>query len=230
MVFLGCKKRLENITIVSYRGKKKVFEVGALPNKLYEYKRNKNVALENIVYSTDIFTDIGKGELAKKEDIEKEFGAYGEKAVRRILDCGTERRDSAAREHEQKSALKAVKEGIQLRIRSANGERLTALQVDNLLKKVGHAAGTDVPKVQISKIAKKAIALGYRRRSIFLRVLGEANWAEVEKNLSQGSFFLVYPTHVELSDDLYGAVHRHAEKEGVLLEEMPEEEIAEKEI
>lgn len=232
MVFLGSKKQLDSITVVSYRGKKKVFEVGAVPNKLYEYKRNKSMPLEDVVHSTCIFADISRGELAKTEDIEREFGVIGEKAVKIILDSGTERRDSAVRAHELQSSLKAVKEGVHTRVRSPAGEQLTQIEIDALLKKVGHKVTTDPPKVQVSKIAKKAAALGYKRRTVLLRVSGKVIWEEVKSKITadNGSFLNVYESHIEITDDLYGMVLRHAEAQGATIEEIPEETAAEREI
>ncbi|KAI5185519.1 ribosome maturation protein SDO1 [Nematocida homosporus] len=222
------RKELVGVTVVQYKGAHgRVFEVGVRPNKLYEYKRNPGLALAEVLHTECVFSDINRGEVARAAEVRAEFGVTGEGALRAILAGGTARRDSAARAVELASLRKAVCAGLQERLRLPTGGRINAVQAEGLLKEVGHAVSTKPPKVQVAEIAKKAVQLGWQRRRIKLRASESIDWAGVVAAVPEGSVFQSHGCCLEASDDLYGLICREAERAGVSIEEIPEEEIEE---
>ncbi|OAG31554.1 ribosome maturation protein SDO1 [Nematocida displodere] len=225
MVFAPETKKMDNVTVLTYKGKSKTYEIAAIPNKLYEYKRNRSLSVDAVVQSRSIFSDLSRGELAKREDLEKEFGESREEAIRKILDKGVKKRDKAAREYEQENLRKAVKEGVLKRLRTGTGQKLTPEQAEELFKLAQYAPSTKPAKAQVSDLAKKAVRLGYQRKVIRMKVQTEgALWPEAGVP-AEGSFFtFLTPTLIEATDDLYGHIHRIAEENQIILEDLPEPE------
>lgn len=222
-------KKLQDIVVVVYRGKHGNYEVAAHPKKLYEYRR-KTACIEEVLCTESIFSDISRGKLASKKNIEDEFNTTGKKALEIILNYGTERKDSATREYEQQSAKKAVSEGIVQRIRKENNKMLTKKEAEEILKKINYIPSAKPMKIQITDALKKAIQLGYSRRMIRIQINKKIDWAEVVKTLPYGSFFAEKDCIIEASDDLYGAIHRASILNNAEIEELLEDEEHEVEI
>lgn len=231
------KTKLENITVLRYRGKNRAFEVLAVPNKLGEYRRASGAPIDSVLASRRIFADARMGQLAKKEDLLAEFGALHEDGVLKlILTKGTQKGDRATRDSEHSALGKSIREGLLRRLRTPEGRKLSDIQVEQLLKKVAYnPAHTKPVKAQVSELAKKAVLLGYQRKRISVEVRSSAPDVlfEIEKNLLAsgllpGSAFSTEQHEgwvlVSLSDDLYGEMHRLAESRRWDIKERPDEE------
>ncbi|KAI5189749.1 ribosome maturation protein SDO1 [Nematocida sp. AWRm77] len=211
------RKKLDNVTVVQYKGKNKTYEIIAIPNKLYEYKRKKDMPLDAVLHTQSIFTDASRGKLAKTEDVKKDFGGTYEKALRCILEQGSEQKDKATREYEQSNTKKLIVEGVCRRLRSKNNVPLTAVQVEDLLRSILYIQTNKPPKVQVNLIIKQLLPLGYMRRTIRMQVEGSIDLQEVLSALPQGSFCRVTENTIEATDDLYGSIHRLAEEQKVAI-------------
>ncbi|KAI5181048.1 ribosome maturation protein SDO1 [Nematocida sp. AWRm80] len=227
-------KRLENVTVITFKTKNRSYEVAAVPNRLYEYKRNKKIPIGEIVHTTSIFTDISKGEIAKKADILKDLKTKTlEDALVFILDNGVEKKDRATREYENESIRKSVKEGIFTRVRTVENELLSAEEQERLLKRVEYSPSTKPIKVQINDVIKKAIQIGYTRRTIRISIspkdLTLIDWTKLEP-LPEGSSFRIENNTIHITDDLYGRVYRLAQEKGIQLVDEIEKEEQETEI
>ncbi|KAH9386312.1 ribosome maturation protein SDO1 [Nematocida major] len=220
-------KKLQDIVVVVYKGKHGTYEVAAHPKRLYEYRR-KTASLEDVLCTESIFSDISRGRLASRKSISEEFKKDNRGALEVILSQGTERKDSATREYEQESARKAVAEGLLQRVRKENNRRLTQEEAEAVLKTINYTPSTKPMKVQISDAIKKAVQLGYSKRAIQVRAGKGMDWAALKSSLPAGSFIreTARAGVVEMSDDLYGPVHRAASAQGVELEDLPEDEEA----
>lgn len=231
------KTKLENITVLRYRGKHRAFEVLAVPNKLGEYRRSSAAPIDSVLATRSIFADARMGRLAKKEDLLAEFGSLHEDNVlRMILMKGTEKGDRETRDSENSALGKSIREGVRRRLRTAEGRRLSDIQVEQLLKKVAYQPTHNKPvKAQVSEVAKKAVLLGYQRKRISVEVRSSSpdTLFEIEKSLQAsglqpGSAFSTEQHEgwvlVSLSDDLYGEMHRLAESHKWDIKELPDEE------
>ncbi|KAI5171694.1 ribosome maturation protein SDO1 [Nematocida sp. LUAm3] len=224
------KKKIENITVVVYRGKRRNLEIAAIPNKLYEYKRKQDMLISEVVPTFAIFSDFGRGKLASKEEILQELGVHGEEAVRKILNFGAEKGDTATRELLQENMKKSVKDGVLTRLRGKNRELISSSEADELLRKTGYTVSSKSVKLQINEVIKKALKLGYKRRVMEILVKpGKdtyVDWKEIEETLPDGSFFQKKDKSIVISDDMYGAVCRYAEEHNIELEDVSDEKKA----
>lgn len=215
------RKKLDNVTVVQYRGRHRAFEIIAVPNRLYEYKRNPEMSLDEVLQTRSIFADTSRGELAKAEDVSREFGADRESALRKILEQGSERKDKETREYELEVTGKAILEGVVARVRAPDRAKLTAAQAEELLRKLAYVQNKKPPKAQVADITKRAVKLGYTRRTVRMRAHGALDLSTIE--LPEGSHYTVRGGAIEATDDLYGAIHRLAERAQVRVEDLPEE-------
>ncbi|KAI5134209.1 ribosome maturation protein SDO1 [Nematocida ausubeli] len=224
-------KKLQDIVVVVYKGKHGNYEVAAHPKKLYEYRR-QTASLDEVLWTESIFSDISKGKLAGKKSVQDEFGRDHGKALEEILKLGTERKDSATREYEQENSKKAMAEGIIHRMRKEGGEVLTHAEAEGVLRKINYTPSGKPMKIQLSDVLKKTVLLGYARRKIRARVAKRLDWSAITSALPIGSFLREIDATgiIEMSDDLYGAVHRHAESHNAEIEDLPDIEDAEVEI
>lgn len=216
------RKKIEDATVVQYKGKYGNFEIVAVPNKLYEYKRDTKMGLDEVLQSRSIFADASKGKQARTEEIQKEFGGGREEALRIILEQGSEKKDKATREYEFEVSRRKIVEGVMSRVRTVDGRRMSANNVEELLKKIAYAMSGRPEKVQVSEIAKKAVKHGYKRKVLKMKISKAIDLSGVV--LGEGSHCAVKNSVVEATDDLYGQIHRIADEEGALIEELPEEE------
>lgn len=205
------RKKLDNVTVVQYRGRQRVYEIIAIPNKLYEYKRNPRLSLDEVLHTQSIFTDSSRGELARADEIKQEFGGSSEDALRKILEQGSEQKDKATREYEQSTTRKLIVDGVSKRLRTSDGRPVTQPQVEELLRTISYVQTTKPPKVQVNLIIKRLLPLGYTRRVIRMRADGPLNLQEITDSLPDGSSCTMTGQMIEATDDLYGPIHRLAE-------------------
>ncbi|XP_057295064.1 ribosome maturation protein SBDS-like [Hydractinia symbiolongicarpus] len=66
--------RLTNVAIVRMKKSGKRFEVACYKNKVMSWRKGAEKDLDEVVQTEQIFTNVSKGQLAKKEDLIKAFG------------------------------------------------------------------------------------------------------------------------------------------------------------
>jgi len=81
--------RLTNVAIVRLKKGGKRFEIACYPNKVQQYRDKIETDLSEVLQVDKIFINVSKGQIARKEDLEKAFGSDDEKkAVEQILQKG----------------------------------------------------------------------------------------------------------------------------------------------
>jgi len=81
--------RLTNIAIVRQKKGGKRFEIACYKNKVISWRRGAEKDIDEVVQTQQVFMNVSKGELAKKEDLLKAFGSDDmEKVVLQILTKG----------------------------------------------------------------------------------------------------------------------------------------------
>ncbi len=85
------------------------YELVVDPNKAIEYREGKEVSLEDVLRSPNIFTDAHKGELAPLEDVKKDLGVESEEeAIEKILREGEIQLTEEYREKRKKQVYEQV--------------------------------------------------------------------------------------------------------------------------
>ncbi|BES97463.1 Ribosome maturation protein [Nesidiocoris tenuis] len=66
--------RLTNVAVVRMKKAGKRFEIACYKNKVVSWRNNVEKDLDEVLQTTTVFTNVSKGQVAKKEDIVKAFG------------------------------------------------------------------------------------------------------------------------------------------------------------
>jgi len=73
--------RLTNVAIVRQKKGGKRFEIACYKNKVISWRKGAEKDLDEVVQTQQIFTNVGKGQSAKKEDLVKAFGTEDEREI-----------------------------------------------------------------------------------------------------------------------------------------------------
>lgn len=75
------QKRLTNIAVVKYRKCGKRFEIACYKNKVLNWRNGVEKDLDEVLQTTAVFSNVSKGVLAKKEDVQAAFGTTDEQSI-----------------------------------------------------------------------------------------------------------------------------------------------------
>ena len=95
--------RLTNVAVVRYKAKGQRFEVACYKNKVQNYRDNVENDLNEVLQIYEIFTNVSKGEQAKKADIKKCLHEDKDEAIKIILEKGELQVSELERESEFES-------------------------------------------------------------------------------------------------------------------------------
>ncbi|KAH0574749.1 Shwachman-Bodian-Diamond protein-like protein [Spironucleus salmonicida] len=70
--------------IISFKGDKQTFQVLAIPDKVFEFRKNQDMNLDNVVFSQTIYTNAKEGKEASIADL----ASLGQKPLIKILNEG----------------------------------------------------------------------------------------------------------------------------------------------
>mmetsp|Transcript_16541 Transcript_16541/g.27344 ORF Transcript_16541/g.27344 Transcript_16541/m.27344 type:complete len:252 (+) Transcript_16541:131-886(+) len=83
------QKRLTNVSVVRYKKFGKRFEIACYKNKVLEWRNKIEKDLDEVLQVRSVFENVSKGQLAKKEDLQKVFATVDqEKIILVILEQG----------------------------------------------------------------------------------------------------------------------------------------------
>lgn len=101
--------RLTNVAVVRMKRAGKRFEIACYKNKVVSWRNKTETDLDEVLQTQNVFTNVSKGEFAKKEDLVKCFGHDDvEKICKQILDKGELQISEKERSNQLESALKDV--------------------------------------------------------------------------------------------------------------------------
>lgn len=101
--------RLTNVAVVRMKRGGKRFEIACYKNKVVSWRNKTETDLDEVLQTQNVFTNVSKGEFAKKEDLVKCFGHDDiEKICKQILDKGELQISEKERHNALESALKDV--------------------------------------------------------------------------------------------------------------------------
>jgi Shwachman-Bodian-Diamond syndrome (SBDS) protein len=83
------QKRLTNVAVVRFKRHGKRFEVACYKNKVQDWRAGAETDIDEVLQTTDVFTNVSKGQFAKAEDLQLAFGTTdGPTICREILAKG----------------------------------------------------------------------------------------------------------------------------------------------
>jgi len=101
--------KLTNVAIVRLKKGGKRFELACYPNTVLTYRDNIEKNLDQVLQSNQIFTNVSKGAVAKKEELKKCFGTDNDKEViKTILEKGELQEGGKERESKLENHFKDI--------------------------------------------------------------------------------------------------------------------------
>ncbi|TRM62374.1 SBDS protein C-terminal domain-containing protein [Schizophyllum amplum] len=101
--------KLTNVSIVRLKKGGKRFEIACYKNKVQEYRNGVETDLDDVLQISNVFINVGKGELAKTADLKKSFGTTDQDTVvKEILKKGEMQVGEKEREHDLTSLRKEI--------------------------------------------------------------------------------------------------------------------------
>ena len=73
--------RMTNVATIRLRRAGKRFEVACYPNKVLSWRNGVEDDIDEVLQTESVFLNVSKGQLAKKEDLQKAFGTTDERKV-----------------------------------------------------------------------------------------------------------------------------------------------------
>ncbi|KAF7968099.1 hypothetical protein HWV62_38538 [Athelia sp. TMB] len=101
--------KLTNVSIVRLKKGGKRFEIACYKNKVQEWRTGVETNLDDVLQISNVFTNVGKGEVAKANDLQKAFGTSSvDDAVKEILKKGEVQVNEKERDHDLTSLRKEI--------------------------------------------------------------------------------------------------------------------------
>ena len=79
------QKRLTNISIVKYKSHGKKFEIACYKNKVLNWRDGVEQDIDEVLQTTTIFSNVGRGVFAPSSDIKTAFGEKDEETICKII-------------------------------------------------------------------------------------------------------------------------------------------------
>lgn len=236
------QKRLTNIAIVHLEVGGKRFEIACYRNKVLNWREGIEKDLSEVIQADTVFSNVGKGNVAKKQDLKKAFGTNDlEEICKRILKSGELQVSDKEREVHNEGVFRDIVQIVVERcVHPQTGRQHTALSVENALKSIKggfNMKGQDSAKKQALKAIGALVAEfpdSFARAKMRLRIvcperlrleirqhLTESCGAKVEDESgdaaaeSHAFTFTCDPSHYRQLDQLATVTHKD---EGVALQ------------
>ena len=101
--------RHTNIAVVRMKVKGKKYEIACYKNKVLNWRNKIETDIDEVVQTQMVFTNVGKGQVANKKDLDKCFGSTDHaEIVRRILDSGVLQVSDKEREMEYSNLFRDI--------------------------------------------------------------------------------------------------------------------------
>lgn len=74
-------KLLTNVAVVRLKKSGKKFELACYQNKVLNWRSKQEGNINEVLQIDKVFSDVGKGEFAKKKDMQSAFGSMSEEQI-----------------------------------------------------------------------------------------------------------------------------------------------------
>lgn len=149
--------RFTNVAVVRLQRGGKRFEIACYKNKVVEWRKKITTDLDEVLQTPTIFTNVGKGVVAKKAELSKAFNTTDqEKIIQMILDKGEIQVSTEERKLELENSFKDIAQiVVEKCINPETGRPLTVGMVEKAMRDIHYSvkAGKS-PKQQALEVIK----------------------------------------------------------------------------
>jgi len=149
------QKRLTNIAIVKYKSHGKRFEIACAKNKVLDWREGVETILDEVLQTTTIFENVGKGKMAATKDVQTVFGDKSEEDICKfILENGELQVSEKERDVQLSELFRQVATVIAEKcVSPQTGLPLTRTMVESLMKECHISIRPGIPaKKQALKV------------------------------------------------------------------------------
>lgn len=177
----GSSVKFTNISQIRMKKGDKRFEIVCYRNKVQDWRNGIEKDIDEVVQVPQVFINVGKGELAGAQDLQKYFGTTDvEKAVLEILNKGELQVGGKERQQQQEQLHQAVLQVIATKvINPKNGRPYPASILEKVLDRIDFRFSATKPaKVQALEAIKlllEAQLIPIVRARMRIRVTDDAN-------------------------------------------------------
>jgi len=139
------QKRLTNIAIVRLKSHGKRFEIACYKNKVLNWRDGIEKDINEVIQTDTIFDNVGKGKVAKEQDLKSSFGTVDlEEICRKILKSGELQVSDKEREVHLEGLFRDIVQIVVERcVHPQTGRHLTPHAVESALRGTGFSVQPD---------------------------------------------------------------------------------------
>lgn len=131
--------KLANVSQVRIKKGKKKYEIVCYPNKVQDWRKGIEKDIDEVVQVPQVFTNVGKGEIASAGDLKASFGTSDvEKVVLEILEKGELQVGNKERAQEQEQThAKVLQQVVSKTLNPRNKKPYTVGVIEKTLQELG---------------------------------------------------------------------------------------------
>ncbi|SCM05483.1 ribosome maturation protein SBDS, putative [Plasmodium chabaudi chabaudi] len=137
--------KFTNVAIVKYKHKGNKFEIACYKNKIIDWKNGNELNIDDVLQSHLIFTNISKGEIAKKSQLNSCFNSDDNYEIcKTILEKGTLQISNRERTILKEKMYKDIIEMLhEMSVNPQTGYPLSTNMIESMIKNVGYSINID---------------------------------------------------------------------------------------
>ncbi|EUD65777.1 hypothetical protein C922_03760 [Plasmodium inui San Antonio 1] len=137
--------KFTNVAIVKYKHKGKKFEIACYKNKIIDWKNGIELNIDDVLQSHLIFTNVSKGEIAKKSELNSCFNSDNNYEIcKTILEKGTLQISNKERSIMKEKIYKDMIEILhEMSVNPQTGYPLSTNMIESLVKNIGYSINMD---------------------------------------------------------------------------------------
>ncbi|RSH77822.1 uncharacterized protein EHS24_002882 [Apiotrichum porosum] len=141
----GTNIKLTNVSIVKMKKGGKRFEIACYKNKVNEFRTGVETDLSEVLQIEQVFTNVPKGQAAKKEDWTKAFGTDDmNKVIEEILRKGELQVNNLERSHQLAALSREIATLVaEMTVDPATGRKHTVGMVEKAMTELGYSTRAD---------------------------------------------------------------------------------------
>ncbi|KAI4835891.1 ribosome maturation protein SBDS [Plasmodium brasilianum] len=137
--------KFTNVAIVKYKHKGKKFEIACYKNKIIDWRNGTELNIDDVLQSHLIFTNISKGEIAKKSELSACFNTDNNYEIcKTILEKGTLQISNKERTILKEKIYKDIIEILhEMSVNPQTGYPLSTNMIESMVKNLGYSINID---------------------------------------------------------------------------------------
>ncbi|GAB68584.1 hypothetical protein PCYB_134580 [Plasmodium cynomolgi strain B] len=137
--------KFTNVAIVKYKHKGKKFEIACYKNKIIDWRNGTELNIDDVLQSHLIFTNVSKGEIAKKSELNSCFNSDNNYEIcKTILEKGTLQISNKERSIMKEKIYKDMIEILhEMSVNPQTGYPLSTNMIESMVKNIGYSINID---------------------------------------------------------------------------------------